>query len=348
MHIVEATIHQLAKAPQVKGPASVIRKLRSTALPVDPTLEAVCVDLLSMYATRSNSTGTFGAIPTLHQFPVHLAAYVEGTMPFLDFSEQALLLIEQEMSKSLLASGGFALFLRYQQGGSDYLLVAMLKLKQGAGINETTLDLEPTLNIDVNLLHEAARINLTRLSDGKEPYLNFIRGRSRAGDVTEYFRTALACENFTSAKHHTQQVINAATDFVEARQDLATDEEKREELIRVKSALFDCFSANKKEVVLQTLAAAIMPSDPQNFLDFVKDPALSEKYQISETFQPDKATYQRLQRIHGSIGKTIKLSFSVEDVQASRVSFDDSSNAVVLSNPPPDLVKAILDNVLTT
>lgn len=347
MQIVEATIHQLSKAPQTKGPGSVIRQVRTAALPIDDTLKGVCVDLLAMYGTRANSTGTFGQVPTLHQFPVRLGDYVSKKISFHDFTVDTLALIQNEMEKSHLASGGFALFLRYQQGGGDYLLVAMLKLKPGAGINQQTLDLEPTLNIDVGLLHEAARISLSRLAAGTEPYLSFIRGKAKAGEVTEYFRAALACQNFTSAKHHTEQLIQAATDFVNERTDLTTEEQRREEHIRMRASLYECFASSKDEVVLLTLAAAVMPSDPQNFVDFVKDAAALDKYNISDSFQPHKDTFNRLKRIRGAIGKTIKVSFAVEDVQTGRVVYDQQTDSIVLAGPPGELKKAIQENALT-
>lgn len=348
MQIQAATIHQLLKAVQTKGDTSVTRHLRGTTLPIDSTLEQVSVDLLSMYANRSNSTGTFGAVPTLYQFPVKLKEHLDGSLSFYDFSVEALGLIEQEMSKSLLANGGFALFLRYSHNGNDFLLIAMLKLKAGAGINEETLDLEPTLNIDLSLLHEAARINLTRLKADAEPYLTFIKGKAKAGDVTEYFRNALACINFTSSKHHTEQIIQAADDFVAARADLESDEARREERIEMRARLFDCFASNSKEIVLQTIAASVMPSDPQNFIDFVKDGSLSEKYQVSDVFQPHKATYSGLRRIRGTIGKTVTLSFAVDDVRESRVAYDSNSNSIILASPPEKLKQAILDNVCTS
>lgn len=346
MDIKEATIHQLSKAVQTRGDASVTRHVRTSPLPIDDTLQTISKELLAMYATRSNSTGTFGADPTLHQFPVALTQYYEGALPFFDFTIAALKLIEHEMSKTLLASGGFMLFLRYTQNNNDYLLVAGLKLKPGAGINEQTLDLEPTLNIDVNLLHEAARINLSQYVTGTQPYLTFIRGKSRAGGVTEYFRTALACENFTSAKFNTEQLIRAANDFVETREDLANEEDRRRELIDMRARLYECFAQNKREVVLQTLAAAIMPEDPDNFMDFVRDAAMAERYQLSHRFQPDRKTFDRLKRIHGRIGKTIMLSFSVEDVQQSRIEYDSAANVIILHDPTAELIQGVEDNAL--
>ena len=348
MDIKEATIHQLSKAIQTRGEGSVTRHERPTPLPIDETLQTISKELLAMYQTRSNSTGTFGADPTLHQFPVALTQYHEGTLPFFGFTIASLKLIEHEMASSLLASGGFVLFLRYTQNNNDYLLVAVLKLKPGAGINEQTLDLEPTLNIDVNLLHEAARINLSQYAAGTQPYLTFIRGKSRAGSVTEYFRTALACENFTSAKFHTEQLIRAASDFVAAREDLATEEDRRHELMEMRARLYDCFAQNKKEVVLQTLAAAIMPGDPDNFMDFVRDATMAERYQLSHQFQPDRKTFDRLKRIQGRIGKTITLSFSVEDVQQSRVAYDPNTNTIILHDPTPELIQGIEENALAS
>lgn len=346
MDIKEATIHQLSKAVQTRGDTSVTRHVRTSPLPIDDTLQTISKELLAMYATRSNSTGTFGADPTLHQFPVALTQYYEGTLPFFDFTIAALKLIEHEMAKTLLASGGFMLFLRYTQNNNDYLLVAGLKLKPGAGINEQTLDLEPTLNIDVNLLHEAARINLSQYVTGTQPYLTFIRGKSRAGGVTEYFRTALACENFTSAKFNTEQLIRAANDFVETREDLANEEDRRRELIDMRARLYECFAQNKKEVVLQTLAAAIMPEDTDNFMDFVRDAAMAERYQLSHRFQPDRKTFDRLKRIQGRIGKTIMLSFSVEDVQQSRIEYDPTANVIILHDPTAELIQGVEDNAL--
>ena len=100
MDIKEATIHQLSKAVQTRGDTSVTRHVRTSPLPIDDTLQTISKELLAMYATRSNSTGTFGADPTLHQFPVALTQYYEGTLPFFDFTIAALKLIEHEMAET--------------------------------------------------------------------------------------------------------------------------------------------------------------------------------------------------------------------------------------------------------
>jgi nucleoid-associated protein len=347
MHIQEATIHRLIKAAQTKGIGAAKQQLRGDLLPVDQTLITVCTDLLALYSTVANSNGTLGQDATLHTFPIRLNDYIEQTIDFNVFSTVTLSLIKSKMEESIFANGGYALFLRYSEGNSDFLLVAMLKLKPGAGIDEDSLSLEPTLNIDLGLLHEAARINLTRLSSDTQPYLTFIKGRKQKGDVTEYFRTALACENFTSSRHHTEQVIKAANAFADSRQDLSTPQEKYSEKIDMRRRLHTCFASNSQEVVLDTLAAAIMPRQPSDFVNFVRTGPSASEYQINDAFKPHRSSYRKLYRITGAIG-TISVGFDVSDVQAQRVYYDANIDALIIKSPTDSLKQAVLENAASS
>lgn len=344
MQIAEATIHQLIKATQTTGEESVTQKLRFDPLPVNEVLIALCTELLSLYATSANSNGTLGQDPVLHTFPVVLANYVAEQTTFQAFTEAALSLIKDKMQGSIFANGGYALFLRYAHDNVDFMLIAMLKLKPGAGIDAETLSLEPTLNIDLKLLHEAARINLTRLTNQTQPYLTFIKGKAKKGDVTEYFRDALSCVTFTDSKHHTEQLIKAAHDFVAARADLVTPEQKNEEKLQMRKRLVECLAANPNEMVLVTAAAAIMPSSPEDFMAFVEAGAAVNKYHFDASFQPHKPTYTPLRRITAKIGQSVSLAFDVEDVRTHQVTYDPALNAVILKNPPASLKQVILEN----
>ena len=348
MQIQEATIHQLIKQSQTSGEGSVQHQHRPNALPIDEVLTTLCTDLLALYNTTVNSYGTLGQDPTLHTFPLRLNEYANGGIAFHVFTTTALSLIKKEMQNSSFANGGYSLFLRYQHDNNDFLLVAMLKLKPGAGIDEQTLNLEPTLNIDLSRLHEAARINLTKLATATEPYLSFIKGKAKkTGDVTDYFRDALACENFTKSSHHTDQLIKAADAFVAAREDLVTPEAKREEKMRVRQGLVECFANNPVEVVLLTLAAVIMPSSPDDFVAFVRTGPQADQYQINDSFMPHKATYNKIRRITGKIGGSVSVGFDVADVQSQRVYYDPAVDGLVLKFPSEHLKQAILENAPT-
>ncbi|MEO6273197.1 MAG: nucleoid-associated protein [Rhodoferax sp.] len=344
MQIREATVHQLIKAAQTIGDENVVLHVRPEPLPIDDVLQNLCVELLSLYATSVNSNGTLGQDPVLHTFPVALTSYTSGQSGFQAFTVASLGLIKEEMKNAIFANGGYALFLRYEHDNIDFILIAMLKLKAGAGIDEETLSLQPTLNIDLKLLHEAARINLTRLANREQPYLTFIKGKAKKGDITSYFRNALACITFTDSKHHTDQLIKAAQAFVEAREDLVTPEQKLEERILMRKRLVECLDANPVQVVLATAAAAIMPTAPDDFLDFLQIGPAADQYHIDHSFQPHKATYRRLHRFTAKIGQTISVAFDVDDVQAHRISYDADRNAIVLMNPPDSLKHLIIEN----
>lgn len=205
--ITEATIHQLIKKEKTQGDGCVTVKPRTTVLPNDEVLQQLCADLVNMYSQVANSNGTLGIDPSAHRWPIALRNYVDGDIEFIPFTDTSIGLIANEMRTAFLSNGGYALFLRYHADAQDFLLVAMLKLKEGAGVDAETLDLKATLNIDLAHLNEAARVNLTRWRANEQPHLTFIKGRAKSAPVSDYFRDALACTNFTDSKHHTEKVI---------------------------------------------------------------------------------------------------------------------------------------------
>lgn len=346
VQIIEATIHHLEKAAQTRGAGSVTVNPRSTLLPLDAVLQRLCESLVLMYTKAANSNGTLGVDPLVHRFPVHLREYVDGQTPFMTFTHEAVKQIARQMEDSFLSSGGYALFLRYSTESHDLMLVAMLKLKPGAGIDAGTLSLTETLNIDLTHLNEAARINLARWRDNQQPYLTFIKGASRQAEVSEYFRHALACTSFTDSRHHTEAVLRAANDFFDGRSGLSV-EERREEKAAMRSRLFDCLESNREEVPLATIAAAVNPAEPDAFLEHIRNRPEGESYNLDERFKPNRTTYVALKRLHGKIG-TVSLSFDVADVRAERVRYDERTDSIILQSPPDQLKRSILDHASTT
>lgn len=345
MKIIEATIHRINKSAQTQGQGSVTVNLREASLTIDDTLKTVCEQLLVLYNKSSDSSGRFGSNAKVHMFPVHLADYHAGQLSFGDFTSAATNLIANQMQGSQFASGGYALFLRYTVQKNDFVLIAMLKLKPGAGIDETTMALLPTLSIDLDLLNEAARVNLTRQVNQQEPYLTFIKGGRNNTKVTAYFRAALDCIDYTHAAEQTKAVIEAARAYVYQRPDLTTAKEKRDEMIESRRRLHQCFTDNADEVNLQVLATAIDPAHPNDFITFSQTvgPNGELVYPISSRFKPDKKVSQGLRRVSGNRG-TVRVSFDISDVQAGRVDYDGKHDRLVISNPPDSIRLAILEN----
>ncbi|HPZ57494.1 nucleoid-associated protein [Ottowia sp.] len=342
IQITDAIIHQINKTAQTKDSGSVTLNARQDCLPKDELLDQLCKSLLDLYTKNANNNGTLGQDPIEHIFPLRLRSYVDGQTAFIPFTLEALNLLKTRMEGAFLSTGGYALFLRYSADAHDMLLVVMLKLKAGAGIDAETLSLTKTLNIDLSHLHEAARINVTRWLAGQQPYLTFIKGRSSANDVSEYFRDALACTGYTDSKHHTEAIIRAADEFVDSRADLDSVG-KQIERIAMRQRLYDCLSSNQTEVPLATVAAAIYPNDPQDFIDHIRAKAVDGGYHVDDRFKPHKPTFQKLHRIKERFG-SVQIAFDVEDVREERVKYDEQLNAVILANPPDRLKEALKEN----
>lgn len=340
--ITEATIHQLIKKEKTQGDESVVVKPRTAVLPDDKVLQQLCADLVSMYGQVANSNGTLGVDPNDHKWPLALREYVEGDLAFMPFTDASVGLIATEMSTAFLSNGGYALFLRYQADAQDFLLVAMLKLKEGAGVDADTLDLKPTLNIDLAHLNEAARVNLTRWQANEQPHLTFIKGRAKSAPVSDYFRDALACTNFTDSKYHTEKVIQAAKDFIEA-QEWATPTEKRQAHQDMRARLVACFEGSKIDVPLSTVAAAIHPDAPEDFLSFVGEKVGPDSYNLNARFAPHRKSYIGLKRVTGKMG-SVSVAFDVADVLSERVWYDPGTDSLVLASPSEELKRIIEEN----
>ncbi len=342
IQIVDATIHQIAKAQDTQGAGCVTLSLRQEQLPSGPVLNRLCDSLIDIYRKNSNSNGTLGIDPNDHKFTFALKDYVEGRQDFIAFTHQAVDLIKDRMEQAFFSTGGFALFLRYTVDATDLLMVVMLKLKEGAGIDVATLNLTETLNIDTAHLHEAAKVNISRWQTQQEPHLTFIKGRAKKNDVSAYFREALACTAFTSSKHHTEAVIAAADAFIDGRDDVPA-ERKAKERVEMRQRLYECLVGAEDEVSLLAVAGAVHPGDPHAFVDHVKERAEAEGYHLDDVFKPHKDSVRRLRRLRARYG-SISVAFDVGDVQQERVRYDSESRSLVLKDPPAHLIKSIQEH----
>jgi len=341
MEIKAAVIHHLKKQQHTFGDGSVSVHWRNELLPVNDTLMGVCAQTLHLFSKKGNSTGTFGKDEDLHRFPVRVKEHLSGDVDFYEFSKKAVTIIMGEMEGAPLATGGHAFIVSYEIGGEKFLLVTMLKLREGAGIDDENLDLTSTLVIDTDKLHEAARVNLSRWDAGTVPYLTFIKGRG-ADEVTAYFRKALACDDYTSGRHHTTQVIDAAEAYVLQIEGLSK-EERLERWKEVRSKLHECFAKSKEEVVLTAIAVAVDDIEPEKFIEFVTTGEGAHKFQFSHGFKPDQSVYKKLRRVQGKMG-TIAVSFDIEDVAEKRITFDENQNALLIHNPSDSLKAEVKAN----
>lgn len=333
MQIREAILHRIDKARNVRGVGAATIHRRDTLLAIDERLERTATGILHIYTRSTSGYGTFDANRNVYVFPALLGGYIGGTRDFIQFTEGATDLIAATMSNEMLATGGYALFLRYTSQDRDWMLIAMLKLKPGTGVDENTLELSDTLSFDIDHLHEAARIDIAKWQANIQPYLSFIKKRQGGEDVSHYFRSAVGCTEYTDSKHNTEQMRAAAEAYFDDKQ---LDFERKR---AIRQAVHD-YCAEKESrgeaVVLTSLSALIDDQEPEAFKEFVRD----KGFEVGETFRPHKATYTKFKRITRSFGR-IKLGFDVQDISDGRVSFDEENDCLVIKELPQELILEI-------
>lgn len=330
MEITESIIHGVIKAKETSGAGSVALRPRLQALPLDDRLELLCNDVLALYTRLSNGYGTFGQ-DFVHQFPPLMQQYLNDEIDLVSFSRTTCTLISDRMQEQFLATTSWPLFVRYTNQGRDWLLIAMLKLKEGVGIDETTLDLNESLSFDISHLHEAARIDLQKWQNNEQPYLSFIKRRAGDSDVTQYFRNAISCTEYTDAKHNTDVTIQAVEDYCASQ---GWDAERCQ---LTRDRLYNFCNERKQEeqpVNLTALSAHINNQDPESFVQFVRESG----YEVSEIFSPNPASYKKLMRVSRRFG-SISVSFDVDDLRTELVSYDEDTDSIIIKQPPAELIR---------
>lgn len=332
MEIKEAIIHELIKEARQTEHAAV--DPREERLPINDVLVKLTQEVIRIYNRQSNGYGTFHTDENLYRFPKLASQYIADEHDFVEFSKTTANLISEQMKRSTFASGGYLLIIRLNIADKDWLIAAILKLKPGTAIEEDTKELIESLGLDVEHLHEAARIDINKWKENSHPYLSFVKKRSGKDDVTLYFRNALGCSDYTDSKYHTTQVMKAIDDYMEAK-DWSKDKiiKTRQEIHRY----FKLKTENKEPAILRSIAQTVDEKAPEVFEKYLVD----GDYGVNGNFEPHPKTYRRYKRVAGKLGN-ISISFDVSDVIDGKINYDkNSGNIIIPGGVESKLVKEI-------
>ena len=326
MPIRHSIIHQIDKKPD-GSPAAL--HVSSTELVESQTTENLLNDFNEAYNAKTGKAwGLFHAESGAYPFSGWLRAYVDGG-DFIEFSRAAVEHLTKLMEESNLSVGGHVLFAHYQQGMTDYLVVALLQHSEGVTVN-ADLSITPSKHLDFGNINLAARINISewRNNPKSRQYISYLTG-SKGRKTTDYFRDFIGCQEGVDGPGETRTLLKAFSDFV-------TAEDMHEDSAREKTQALVSYSIAQakigEQITLDELSELIDEERPKAFYDFIRN----KDYGLSPEIPTDKRTLNQFRRF---TGRTEGLSISFEaHMLGSKVEYDKTVDTLTLRGLPTQLI----------
>ena len=282
----------------------------------------------SYNATAGKGWGFFHAESGAFPLSGWLGKYLAGVGDFLKFSTTAVEHLVKLMEESNLTTGGHALFCHYQQGMTDYLVIALVQETEAVTMTEE-LALMTVKRLDLNHIRLAARINISewQTNPQSKQYISYLKGK-QGRRINEYFRDFIGCQEGIDGPGETRTLLKAFSDFVES-------EDLGEESAREKTQTLVSYSMSQAKlgepITLDELSGLIDEDRPKNFYDFIK----AKDYGLSDTLPPDKKTLNKFRRF---TGRANGLSISFEShLLGSKIEFDQAGGTLMLRGLPTQL-----------
>lgn len=330
-NIVSLAIHDLHKRDKLYD-----IKLTEAVLKPSRTTQRVIDELYELYNRRSSKS--HGKFTTSESSPTQgqIRDYVNnGTDYFLELTRRMMETLREQAQARAASTGGHVLFAHFQREDRDYLLVAIITDKLGAVLTGGAA-LEDVEHLDIDGFRFAGRINISGWSRGEEKYISFLKGK---GDVAEYFRHFLGCDNVVQERVDTSNLVAALKTFVS---EAKMSEKDGVDFLRRAKDICDRASQTREEIHFNALANELIPRDPDRLTAFLGETDRG----LSDGFIPDRRALASLVRFKGGT-KQWKVEFDRDAVNSGDVRYDRENNSIILANVPEDMVRQLHDEGLT-
>lgn len=245
-----------------------------------------------IYGKRNNSAdyGIFSTKGVLGTFPVDFGTYYKYPKPadteFLTVSENVMVDLRKSVLNNKPATGGYILFSDHEEKGKRFLIVAMLKDKAGLKMSDDLVP-EELEHIDLNHLHQAARVSFNKYSEFQDAdeagraeinYLSFVSPAS-SKKVAGYFITALGCKKGTASAQATRFVVREVASFVRDNEAIGNEEVRKLKSRQVKddviNYLYECLNSETPTTAklsrIDAIARNYFPADDVDVADQLSD-----------------------------------------------------------------------------
>ncbi|KNC10010.1 hypothetical protein AC791_15490 [Klebsiella sp. RIT-PI-d] len=221
-------VHELLK--EAKKPMNPVKKIKFRDSTLDKKNDIVLRlvnEINNLYGKKGNSAyyGVFKEELTERgPVPDAIEGYVSLRSPsiqqFIDLTVEIMKKLAVEAEKQLWASGGVIVFADYVRDGVRFLLVSMIKQKDGIRLSSS---LEPEIleQLDLTKINQAARINFDKfimyqnspdLDKNDLSYLSFISTTTQQ-TASGYFIMALGCDKGITSNKATKNLPSLVKSF---------------------------------------------------------------------------------------------------------------------------------------
>lgn len=316
---------------------------KNVVLPNDNELVIKLVQgVVGIYGRRNNSAhyGVFLPPNKAGQFPPKFAAYAAASsitsQQFIDVSHVAVDELERLAKGISAASGGYILVADYSNDQGRFFLIAMLKKKAGINLNANLVP-EGIQQLDLNSLHQAAKINFSRFDEflrataEEQKEINYLSFVSPSINTTTagYFISAIGCSKGTASAKAIAAVIKESSAFFFSKPELK--QHRTEFKDRLTSYLAECAEKGKSATLSQIdkIARKFFPAEDLLIADALSDELLtllnSEKHGVPSEFPVSKTAVKKYTHIRHQTASW--------DLNISVTALGDNSDAEIEYQP---------------
>lgn len=216
--------------------------------------------------------GGFESDTNAYPFSRLLSNCVTDGGDFLAFFKDTAALLVAKMKDIPAATGGYFFAARFVEENEDLLLILMLHQEQSHAIDDETLTLRRSLNLQMEHLDLAARISISGWQAGKPEPVSVVRGRK---EVSDYFKSFIGLHEPRTNTEGTQRLRDFIEQWMEAKNSSRANREE------VRERVLD-YAKKRKDlpVELNVVASLIDPDHHQQFFTQANESGLGAEFHI--------------------------------------------------------------------
>jgi nucleoid-associated protein len=326
MIVKKIVFHHIVKELKDKP----ILKCSDRLLPVNDTVIEFVVKLIKNYSSKNPTQGTFKEDKANYPFQSKVDDYIKDD-DFLKFTQESMKILEKEINKST-TTGGYVVFVHYEEKKVDFLITAMLDKSAQFTVDDKNLDIAKLMTLDVEKLARANRLNFNKWQALDVLYLSFIKGTR---DVSKYFIDFIGSTDITSAKENFIKLSDATNKYFVDNNLSILEKDKIKD--NISNYIVDCFEKGK-DVELISISSIINAQEPNSFLDFISDKELEVSGKISINKRADYDTFFR-NRVSE---KGYTLVFDKSLVKTKKI--EHIGNQIIINDVPAEYIKNFFED----